>query len=100
MTSRGDKTFALFTEDRLARIYVYTRRYATRSGVRVGDSEQDVLDTYPGEIVRTPHEYAPNGSYLKIEDGNRKVVFETDGSKVTSISTGRKPEIDYVEGCA
>lgn len=96
----GDKTSGLFTGDRLARIYVRTRRYATRSGIRIGDSEEDVLETYPGDIVTEPHTYDPNGSYLKLVDGNRKVVFETDGSKVTDISTGRKPEIDYVEGCA
>jgi len=95
----GSKDFLLFSGKRLARIYVNSRRYATRSGVRVGDSERKVIDTYGDEVVRTPHEYT-NGSYFKIEDGNRKVVFETDGAKVTSISTGRKPEIDYVEGCA
>jgi len=96
----GDKTYGLFTGDRLARIYVGTRRYATRSGVRVGDAESKVLATYPGKIVRERHKYDPGGSYLKIVEGNRKVVFETDGSRVTTISTGRRPEIDYVEGCA
>ena len=95
----GDKNFLLFSKGRLARIYVENRRYATRSGIRVGDSEQKVLGTYPGEIIRTPHEYT-KGSYLKIVDGNRKVVFETDGAKVTGISTGRRPEIDYVEACS
>jgi hypothetical protein len=97
--SLGDKLTALFTGPRLARIYVRGRRYATRSGVRVGDTEQKVLATYPGEIVREPHAYT-NGFYLKIVDGNRKVVFETDGRRVTEISTGRRPEIDYIEGCA
>lgn len=96
----GRRSFFLFTGKRLARIYVGTSRYATRSGIRVGDSEQQVLRTYPGDIVRTPHQYTPGGSYLKIVDGNRKVVFETDGSKVTQISTGRRPEIDYVEACS
>ena len=95
----GDKLFGLFTGPRLARIYVGSRRYATRSGVRVGDTEQKVLATYPGEIVRESHAYT-SGSYLKIIDGNRKVVFETDGRRVTQISTGRRPEIDYIEGCA
>ena len=94
------KLSGLFTRPRLARIYVNTRRYATRSGVRVGDSEDKVYDTYPGEIVTKPHTYYPNGSYLEIHDGNSKVVLETDGRRVKSISTGRKPEIDYVEGCS
>lgn len=89
----------LFTDGRLARIYVGSRRYATRSGVRVGDSEQKVLTTYPGQLVRERHAYS-EGWYLKIVDGNRKVVFEIVRSRVVDISTGRKPEIDYVEGCA
>lgn len=93
------KLSGLFSGPRLARIYVNTRRHATRSGVRVGDSEAKVYDTYPGEVVTKPHAYT-DGHYLEIHDGNRKVVFETDGRRVKSISTGRKPEIDYVEGCS
>ena len=96
----GRRLFGLFSGRRLARVYVGSTRYATRSGIRVGDSEQAVLDTYRGEVVREPHAYDPQGSYLKIVDGNRKVVFDTDGRRVTQISTGRRPEIDYVEGCA
>jgi hypothetical protein len=96
----GDKLFGLFAGPRLARIYVGSRRYATRSGVRVGDSEQKVIAIYAGQIVRERHAYRPGGSYLKVVDGNRKVVFDTDGRRVTQISTGRAPEIDYVEGCA
>ena len=95
----GNKVYGLFTGERLARIYVGSRRYATRSGVRVGDSEQKVLATYPGQIVRERHAYTA-GWYLKIIDGNRKVVFEVVGSRVVDISTGRMPEIDYIEGCA
>ena len=96
----GDKIHGLFTGDRLARIYVGSRRYATRSGIRVGATEADVYKTYPGDIVARQHEYDPAGHYLEIRDGNRKVVFETDGRRVEQISTGRLPEIDYVEGCA
>ena len=96
----GDKIHGLFTGDRLARIYVRSRRYATRSGIRVGASEADVYKTYPGDVVARQHAYNLAGHYLEIRDGNRKVVFETDGRRVVQISTGRRPEIDYVEGCA
>ena len=95
----GDKLYGLFTGDRLARIYVGSRRYATRSGIRVGASEADVYKTYRGQVVARPHHYTA-GHYLEIRDGNRKVVFETDGRRVVQISTGRRPEINYVEGCA
>ncbi len=32
----GDKLFGLFTGPRLTRIYVGSRRYSTRSGIRIG----------------------------------------------------------------
>lgn len=96
----GDKVYGLFTGNLLARIYVGNRRYATRSGIRAGDTEAAVYAAYPGQIVTLPHEYDPDGHYLEIRDGNRKVVFETDGHRVEQISTGRMPEINYVEGCA
>ena len=96
----GKKTYGLFKYRRLTRIYVDEPRYATRAGVRVNDSEQRVMAVYGSRVIRTPHVYVPGGSYLKLVSGNRKIVFETNGTRVTSISTGRKPEIDYVEGCA
>jgi hypothetical protein len=96
----GDKVFGLFTGNRLARIYVNSRRYATKSGLRVGATEAQVRAAYGSQVVVRRHKYDPNGHYMEIRDGNRKVVFVTDGSKVGEISTGRLPEIDYVEGCA
>jgi hypothetical protein len=92
--------FGLFTDRRLAVIHIRTARYRTRSGIRRGDTEQQVLDAYPGEIRTTRHQYVPRGHYMTLDDGPRRVVFETDGEKVDSIRTGRKPEIRYVEGCA
>jgi len=96
----GDKVYGLFTGNLLARIYVGSRRYATRSGIRAGDTEAAVYAAYAGQIVTLSHDYDPDGHYLEIRDGNRKVVFETDGHRVEQISTGRMPEINYVEGCA
>jgi hypothetical protein len=49
--------------------------------------------------VTKPHAYT-DGKYLEVHDGNRKVVFGTDGARVVSVSTGHEPEIDYVEDCS
>ena len=46
------------------------------------------------------HAYNPDGSYFKVTFGNRRLVFETDGSEVTGMHGGRIPEVDYVEACA
>jgi hypothetical protein len=96
----GSKLYGLFSKGRLARIYVASRRYATRTKIRVGDSQRKVLARYGRAIARSPHKFVPGGLYLKLTVGNRRLVFETDGKRVTQISSGRKPEIDYVEGCA
>jgi len=51
------------------------------------------------------HEYNPNGAYLeyvpsdRVEAG-RRVIFETDGQRVTYIRAGKLPAVRYVEGCA
>lgn len=96
----GARLFALFSRGRLVRIYVGRRGYATRTRIRVGDTQRKVLVRYGRAIARSPHKYVPGGLYLKLTVGNRRLVFETDGRRVTQISTGRKPEIDYVEGCS
>ena len=72
----------------------------TPARARVGDTEAAVYATYPGQIKTRPHQYDPAGHYMEISDGNRKVVFETNGQRVGQISTGRLPEIDYVEACS
>jgi len=96
----GKNVFGLFSKGRLARIYVRSRLYATRAGIRVGDSQRKVLASYGRSLVRSPHKYVDGGSYLKLTIGSRRLVFETDGRRVDQMSAGRKPEIDYVEGCA
>ena len=94
------KTQGLFTGKRLRRIYVRTPRFATKAGVRVGSSEQRVLAAYPGALSRQPQKYEPEEDDLILRKGNRKVIFSLDDGRVEEISTGRKPEIDLVEGCA
>ncbi len=96
----GSKVYGLFSKGRLARIYVPTRGYATRTNIRVGDSERKVVVRYGRAVTRSPHKYLRGGSYFKLTVGNRRLVFETDGRRVTQMSSGRKPEIDYVEGCS
>lgn len=98
--SLGSNLFGLFSKGRLARIYVRSRNYATLKAIYVGDRQAKVLSRYGPSLKRSPHKYVPGGLYLKLTVGNRRLVFETDGRRVTQMSSGRKPEIDYVEGCA
>jgi hypothetical protein len=93
------KTEGLFTRRRLRRIYVRTRAFATSAGIRVGSSEEKVLAAYPNMLTRTPQFYTPEQDNLVLRKGSRKIVFSLTAGRVSEISTGRKPEIDYVEGC-
>ena len=75
---------------------------ATDRGAKVGDSEASVLAKYAGRIKVGPHHYTgPEGHYLRVYDakGKVRVIFETDGKKVTGYRVGRDPAVEYVEGC-
>ncbi len=98
--SLGTNLFGLFSKGRIARIYVRSRTYRTRTNIRVGDTQRKVLASYGPSLKQSPHKYIRGGFYLKLTVGNRRLVFETDGRRVIEMSSGRKPEIDYVEGCA
>jgi hypothetical protein len=73
-------------------------------GGAVGMLETDVLGRYRGRIRVEPHPYTgPEGHYLIVDDPARvglRMIFETDGSRVTNVRAGRLPEVDLIEGCA
>lgn len=97
----GSKVLGLFTGSTLTRIYINTPRYQTRKGVHVGDRASDVYAAYGKNVSSQPHKYVRGGRYLRVTTKRRRVVFETSGTgRITSISTGRTPEVDLVEGCA
>ena len=98
--SLGTNVFGLFSKGRIERIDVRSRTYRTRTNIRVGDTQRKVLASYGPSLKRSPHKYVRGGFYLKLTVGSRRLVFETDGRRVTQVSSGNKPEIDYVEGCA
>ncbi len=95
----------MFTGRRIARVDVARRGIATPSGIRVGDREATVRRRFAGPLRITRHEYRPGGRYLEFvprdrRERNRRVIFETDGRRVTHIRAGRLPEVRYIEGCA
>jgi hypothetical protein len=94
------KTQGLFTGKRLRRIYILTPRFATKEGIHVGSSEARVLAAYPDKLVRVPQKYSPNEDDLVLRKGTSKIIFTLTKGKITQISTGRTPEINFVEGCS
>lgn len=77
---------------------------ATVSGIRVGSTEQEVKDAYPGQISVQAHPYLPSGHYLVYTptDPGLKglgLVFETDGRNVTSFRSGQLGPVQLKERC-
>lgn len=76
----------------------------TAEGAGIGDTEERIQALYPGRVEVQPHKYV-DGHYLIVRstapaDSIHRMVFETDGKKVTSYRTGRLPEVRWVEGCS
>jgi len=102
--SPNDVAF-MVTQGRISRIDVFRNgRVATVKGARVGDTEARIKSLYPGQIRVTGHKYT-NGRYLTFvpkdrADKNFRLIFETDGDRVTQFRSGRLPEVEWVEGCS
>jgi hypothetical protein len=86
------------------RVDVDSATIPTTAGVRVGDSEESVRSVYAERVTTTPHKYDPSGHNLTVRpsavaDSMFRIVFETDGQRVTRFRAGRLPAVQYVEGC-
>jgi len=95
----------MLIDNRVARVDVSRRGFATPSGIRVGDSEASVRRQLQGRLRVSEHQYVRGGSYLEFvprdnKDSNRRVIFESNGRRITYIRAGRLPEVRYIEGCA
>jgi hypothetical protein len=88
----------------IARVEVRHGRVATKEGARIGDSEDRIHRLYGSRLIVTPHKYV-EGHYLTVRpteaaDSGFRIVFETDGRVVTQYRSGRRPPVEYVEGCS
>jgi hypothetical protein len=89
-------------QGRIARVEVDSAGVATAAGARVGDSEDRIKSLYPGRVKVTPHKYE-DGRYLIVNgvgDSSVAIVFETSKGRVTKYRAGRRPAVEYVEGCS
>jgi hypothetical protein len=89
---------------KVARVDVDSATVATADGIRVGSSEAEVRSAYGSRLMTMPHKYEPKGHYLVVTpasaaDSLFRLVFETDGQRVTRYRSGRLPAVQYVERC-
>lgn len=95
----------MFERGRVVRIDVREAGIPTASGIQVGATEEQVTRVYGRKIRVEPHKYDPNGHYLRFVASDAAdrlfgLIFETDGSRVTSYRTGLVSAVLLVEGCA
>jgi hypothetical protein len=86
---------------RIVRVDIDSTGIATSDGARVGDSEARIDSLYRGQVMTTAMKYEP-GHYLTVADRTDSafaIVFEAVGGRVTRYRAGRRPQVEYVEGC-
>jgi hypothetical protein len=92
----------LFENGVLAVVDVKSGNVKTVEGARIGDTEDQIKSLYPGQVTTRPAKYVAGGHRLIVTPktgGKNRIVFETDGVKVTQFSSGSEPAVEYVEGC-
>ena len=94
----------MFVDDTLVRFDVTDSVPLTSAGVGVGSSDTAVVAAYGPRVLIRPHKYDdPPARYLIVvsaSDSSYAMVFETDGERVTRYRAGRRPEVEWVEGCS
>lgn len=95
----------MLTDGKISRVdVVKNKQITTVSGAKIGDTEARIKSLYPGQIKVTPHKYISGGHYLTFTSKyplykNYRVVFETDGQRVTQYRAGKLPEVEFIERC-
>ena len=87
----------------ITRIETRDPRYATFSGVHVGDSLARAQQAYGQRLVSAPHPYFDQGRMLTVYSPNRRfaLVMETnDGGRIITLRGGRLPDVGWLEGCS
>jgi hypothetical protein len=90
------------TNSRIWVINVSQPGISTRAGIQLGDTVRDLRRAYRSRLHSEPNKYTPKArDYWVSFPHRRKIKFYTSpGRVITQISAGRKPEIDFVEGCS
>lgn len=87
----------------ITRIETRDARYATVSGVRVGDSLAQAQKAYGKRLNTAPHPYFAQGKVLTVYSPDRKfalVMESNDQGRIITLRGGRLPEVGWLEGCA
>jgi hypothetical protein len=87
----------------ITRIETRDARYATISGVHVGDTTERALQVYGKRLNSAPHPYFDRGRVLTVFSPDRKfalVMEANDQGRIITLRGGRLPEVGWLEGCS
>jgi hypothetical protein len=100
--SSATDLFFLISDGRIGRIDIYHAGIPSQGGIRIGDLEDRVHAVHGDRLQVERHPYT-DGHYLLVSsptDPARWMIFETSDGVVISFRTGRRPVVDWVEGCS
>lgn len=94
----------LISDGRVESVTIDQPPVATKSGAKVGSTEAQIKDLYPGQIDTQPRLDGQPGNQLVFtpkdaQDAKFRLVFFTDGTTVTSFRAGRVPQVLAATGC-
>ena len=98
------KVLVTVVDGRVERFDTKDPAIVTELGARVGDTEARIESLYVGHVSVQPHKYLEKGHYLVVTpparaDSNKRIIFESDGSKVIEYRAGSLPTVSFVEHC-
>lgn len=104
LTGEPMGVLTMIVDGKLTRVEVRDAGVVTDKGARVGDTEARVNALYAGQVTTQPHKYT-DGHYLVVKpiapaDSMFRLIFETDGKRVTEYRAGLMPQVEWVEGCS
>lgn len=89
--------------DVITRTETRDTRYATVSGVQVGQTVAQVQKAYGKRLSSAPHPYFAQGKVLTVYSPDRRhalVMEANDQGRIITLRGGRLPEVGWLEGCS
>ncbi len=90
------------TSGTIERVDITTPLITTRSGAGVGSTEDELFGLFGDKLTSTPREGGGNTlTFTPADAGDDqfRVIFETDGTTVTTFRSGRVPQVEPASLC-
>ena len=89
-------------KDKIRVLYVRRTAMPTAKGIRVNDSLERLRSKYGAKLIERPSDVSPETRIFELHGkGTREIQFSVNfAERITQIATGRRPEVDFSEGCA